>query len=130
MTDVTDSPEDRAFREEARAWLTEQLEGPFAHVRFRGGPGEEDEEFEGRVAWEKAMGAAGWTGISWPTDYGGRAAPLSQQVIFYQEYARAGGPGRVGHIGEGLVAPTILAFGTEAQKLRFLPGIKNGTELW
>src|ERR1700761_1928390 len=130
MTEVTDSPEDRAFREEARAWLTEQLEGPFAHVRFRGGPGEEDEEFEGRVEWEKAMGAAGWTGIPWPKEYGGRAVPLSQQVIFYQEYARAGGPGRVGHIGEGLVAPTILAFGSEEQKQRFLPGIKNGTELW
>jgi alkylation response protein AidB-like acyl-CoA dehydrogenase len=130
MTDTIESPEDLAFRAEARAWLTEQLEGPFAYVRFRGGPGEEDEEFEGRVEWEKAMGAAGWTGISWPVEYGGRAAPLSQQVIFYQEYARAGGPGRVGHIGEGLVAPTILAFGTEAQKQRFLPGIKAGTELW
>ena len=130
MTEVTDSPEDRAFREEARGWLTEQLEGPFAHVRFRGGPGEEDEEFEGRVEWEKAMGAAGWTGITWPKEYGGRAVPLSQQVIFYQEYARAGGPGRVGHIGEGLVAPTILAFGSEEQKQRFLPGIKQGTELW
>jgi alkylation response protein AidB-like acyl-CoA dehydrogenase len=127
---VTESPEDAAFRAEARAWLTEQLEGPFAHVRFRGGPGEEEDVFEERIAWEKAMGAAGWTGISWPKEYGGRAATLSQQVIFYQEYARAGGPGRVGHIGEGLVAPTILAFGSEEQKQRFLPGIKNGTELW
>lgn len=123
-------PEDAQFRAEARAWLTEQLEGPFAHVRFRGGPGEEDEAFEERVDWEKAMGAAGWTGISWPKAYGGRAATLSQQVIFYQEYARAGGPGRVGHIGEGLVAPTILAFGSEEQKQRFLPGVKAGTELW
>ncbi|MDB5397490.1 MAG: acyl-CoA dehydrogenase [Rhodospirillales bacterium] len=130
MSDAIESAEDQAFRAEARDWLTEQLEGPFAYVRFRGGPGEEDEEFEGRVEWEKAMGAAGWTGISWPKEYGGRAASLSQQVIFYQEYARAGGPGRVGHIGEGLVAPTILAFGTEAQKQRFLPGIKSGTELW
>ena len=130
MTDTIESPEDRAFRAEARAWLVAQLEGPFAHVRFRGGPGEEDEEFEGRIEWEKAMGAAGWTGIAWPVEYGGRAATLSQQVIFYQEYARAGGPGRVGHIGEGLVAPTLLAFGTEAQKQRFLPGIKAGTELW
>jgi alkylation response protein AidB-like acyl-CoA dehydrogenase len=130
MTTDIESSEDQAFREEARAWLTEQLEGSFAHVRFRGGPGEEEEEFEGRIAWEKAMGAAGWTGIAWPKEYGGRAATLSQQVIFYQEYARAGGPGRVGHIGEGLVAPTILAFGTEAQKQRFLPGIKAGTELW
>src|ERR1700722_8807168 len=130
MTGTIESPEDQAFREEARAWLIEQLEGPFAHVRFRGGPGEEDEEFDGRVDWEQAMGLAGWTGISWPEAYGGRAAPLEHQVIFYQEYARAGGPGRVGHIGEGLVAPTILAFGTEHQKKHFLPGIKFGTELW
>jgi len=127
---TSESEEDAAFRAEAREWLTTQLEGPFAHVRFRGGPGEEDEVFSERVDWEKAMGAAGWTGISWPKDYGGRAATLDQQVIFYQEYARAGGPGRVGHIGEGLVAPTILAFGTEAQKQRFLPGIKSGAELW
>jgi alkylation response protein AidB-like acyl-CoA dehydrogenase len=127
---TVESPEDAAFRAEAREWLTAQLEGPFAHVRYRGGPGEEDEVFEERILWEKAMGAAGWTGISWPKDHGGRAATLNQQVIFYQEYARAGGPGRVGHIGEGLVAPTILAFGTEEQKQRFLPGIKNGTELW
>jgi alkylation response protein AidB-like acyl-CoA dehydrogenase len=127
---TTESPEDAAFRAEARAWLTTQLEGPFAHVRYRGGPGEEEEVFEERTVWEQAMGAAGWTGISWPKEYGGRAATLAQQVIFYQEYARAGGPGRVGHIGEGLVAPTILAFGSEEQKQRFLPGIKNGTELW
>ncbi len=125
-----ESPEDAAFRAEAREWLTTQLEGPFAHVRYRGGPGEEEEVFEERTDWEKAMGNAGWTGISWPKEYGGRAATLAQQVIFYQEYARAGGPGRVGHIGEGLVAPTILAFGSEEQKQRFLPGIKNGTELW
>ena len=126
----TDSAEDSAFRREAATWLTTQLEGPFAHVRFRGGPGEEDEVFEERVEWEKALGAAGWTGISWPTELGGRAATLNQQVIFYEEYARAGGPGRVGHIGEGLVAPTIIAFGSDDQKRRFLPGIKNGTELW
>ena len=127
---AADTPENAAFRAEARAWLTEQLEGPFAHVRGRGGPGEEDEAFEERVDWEKAMGEAGWTGITWPMEYGGHAATLDQQVIFSQEYARAGGPGRVGHIGEGLVAPTILAFGSEEQKRRFLPGIKMGTELW
>src|SRR5262249_4382238 len=66
----------------------------------------------------------------WPKEYGGRAASLSQQVIFLEEYAKAGGPGRVGHIGEGLVAPTIIGFGSEEQKRRFLPGIRSGTELW
>ena len=127
---LAETPDDAAFRAEAAAWLRAQLEGPFAHVRFRGGPGEEDDVFEERVAWERALGEAGWIGLGWPVEYGGRGVGLRQQVIFYEEYARAGGPGRVGHIGEGLVAPTILAFGTEAQKQRFLPPIRQGTELW
>ena len=62
-------------------------------VRGRGGPGDEHALFEERWAWERALGAAGWTCLSWPTEYGGRDVTLLQQVIFYEEYARAGGPG-------------------------------------
>src|ERR1700675_4621550 len=124
------SAEDEGFREEARAWLVEQLSGEFAIVRGRGGPGDEHELFEERLAWERALGAAGWTCVSWPREYGGRDVALLQQVIFYEEYARAGGPGRVGIVGEGLIGPTIVHFGSDAQKRQFLPGILHGTEIW
>jgi alkylation response protein AidB-like acyl-CoA dehydrogenase len=128
--DLRFSSEDEAFRREAREWLTDRLTGEFAVVRGRGGPGDEHELFEERAAWERALGADGWIGVGWPEEYGGRGLSLTQQVIFFEEYARAQGPGRVGIIGEGLLGPTIVAFGDDAQKRRFLPGILAGTELW
>jgi alkylation response protein AidB-like acyl-CoA dehydrogenase len=128
--DLRFSAEDEEFRREAREWLTDALQGEFAVVRGRGGPGDEHALFEERHAWERALGAAGWTCLSWPEEYGGRNVPLLQQVVFYEEYARAGGPGRVGLVGEGLIGPTILHFGTDEQKQRFLPKIASGEELW
>jgi len=128
--DLRFSAEDEAFRAEARAWLTSKLEGPYAPVRGRGGPGDEHSLFDERLEWEQELGRAGWIGISWPVEYGGRGLSLTQQVIFYEEYARAGGPGRVGHIGEGLLGPTVIHFGNEDQCRRFLPPILAGTEVW
>jgi alkylation response protein AidB-like acyl-CoA dehydrogenase len=128
--DLRESAVDAEFRAEARAWLDDRLHGEFAVVRGRGGPGDEHALFEERHAWEHALGAAGWTCLSWPTEYGGRGATLREQVVFYEEYARAHGPGRVGLVGEGLIGPTIVAFGTEEQKRRFLPPIVRGDELW
>jgi alkylation response protein AidB-like acyl-CoA dehydrogenase len=128
--DLRYAPEDEAFRAEARAWLTEQLSGRFARVRGRGGPGDEHALFEERRAWERALGEARWACLSFPEEFGGRDASLLQQVIFYEEYARAGGPGRVGIVGEGLIGPTILHFGSEEQKRRFLPPIASGEEMW
>jgi alkylation response protein AidB-like acyl-CoA dehydrogenase len=128
--DLRFSAAEEAFRAEARAWLTDRLEGPFAGVRGRGGPGDEHSLFEERWEWERALGEAGWTCLSWPEEFGGRSATLLEQVIFYEEYARAGGPGRVGLIGEGLIGPTILHYGTDAQRARFLPRIASGEELW
>ncbi|MER5998413.1 acyl-CoA dehydrogenase family protein [Nonomuraea angiospora] len=118
------------LRGEARAWLEEALSGEFAHVRGLGGPGREHEGHELRQAWERHLGKAGWTCLGWPERYGGRAASLEDQVAFYEEYARADAPARVGHIGEGLIGPTILEFGTDEQKDRFLPPIQRGDELW
>ena len=124
------SLEDEAFRGEARRWLAQSLVGEFAALVGRGGPGDEHEVFEPRLAWERKMGRDGWTCLGWAREHGGRGCSLVQQVIFLEEYARARAPGRVGHIGEGLIGPTIALFGTEAQKKRFLPGIVSGQELW
>ncbi|GAA3603234.1 acyl-CoA dehydrogenase family protein [Nonomuraea rosea] len=118
------------LRAAARAWLEESLSGEFAHVRGLGGPGREHEGHELRQAWERHLGKAGWTCLAWPERYGGRAASLEDQVAFHEEYARADAPARVGHIGEGLIGPTILEFGTDEQKDRFLPPIQRGDELW
>jgi alkylation response protein AidB-like acyl-CoA dehydrogenase len=128
--DLRFGAEHEAFRAEAREWLTERLEGPFAVVLGRGGPGDEDSCVDERREWERELGRGGWIGLSWPKAYGGREASLLEQVIFYEEYARAGGPGRVGIVGEGLLGPTIVHFGSDEQKRRFVPGILSGTEIW
>lgn len=124
------SEQDELFRQEISAWLKDNLRGEFSSIRFRGGPGDEHMFFEERVAWEKKLAEGGWIGVGWPTEFGGRGCSLEQQVIFHEEYARAGGPGRVGHIGEGLTGPTLMAFGSKAQQERFLPAILRGEELW
>lgn len=128
--DLRFSDEDEAFRIEARSWLTEALDGDFANVKGRGGPGDEHVLFDERLVWEQHLGASGWNCVGWPKEHGGRGLSLHQQVIWFEEYARAGGPGRLGHIGEGLAGPTIMAFGDSYQQQRFLPPIVAGTELW
>ena len=128
--DLTYSPADEAFRREVRAWLEDNLSGEFAGLQGMGGPGREHEAFDERVAWDRHLAAAGWTCLGWPTEHGGRGLSLQQQVIFHEEYAKADAPARVSHIGEELLGPTLIAFGTDEQKRRFLPGIRNVTELW
>ncbi len=124
------SAEDEAFRREIAAWLERELGGEYAEVRGAGGPGNENALVDERRAWERRLGTAGYACVGWPREWGGRGASLSQQVIFHEEYARGRGPGRLGHIGEGLLGPTLLAFGTDAQKSRFLPAIASGDEIW
>jgi alkylation response protein AidB-like acyl-CoA dehydrogenase len=121
---------DEAFRETVRDWLAANLTGEFARLVGKGGPGREHEFVGERLAWERRLGEGGWIGLGWPVEDGGRGLPWSQQVIFYQEYARAGAPGRAGHMGEQLLGPALLMFGTPAQKARFLPGILSGTQMW
>jgi alkylation response protein AidB-like acyl-CoA dehydrogenase len=128
--DLRFTAQQERFRADARAWLEDRLDGRFAKVRGRGGPGDEHELFEERWEWEQELGRDGWIGLGWPAEYGGRGATLVEQMIFFEEYARTGGPGRVGIVGEGLLGPTIVHFGRDDQKRRFLPGILHGTEIW
>ncbi|MBK0866547.1 acyl-CoA dehydrogenase family protein [Saccharopolyspora sp. HNM0986] len=128
--DLTDSAQEAAFRREVREWLGDNLTGEFARARGLGGPGREHEAFDVRLAWDRHLAAAGWTCLGWPEEFGGRGASIAQQVIFHEEYAKAGAPVRVGHIGEELIGPTIIAFGTEQQQRRFLPPIVGVRELW
>ncbi|NKY47494.1 acyl-CoA dehydrogenase [Nocardia cerradoensis] len=126
----TENAADQEFRTEVREWLAENLNGQFRELRGLGGPGSEHEAFGERLEWDRHLAAAGLTCLGWPVEYGGRAATLRQQVIFHEEYASANAPARVSHLGEELLGPTLLAFGTEEQKQRFLPGIRSVTELW
>ncbi|WP_280367888.1 acyl-CoA dehydrogenase family protein [Nocardia wallacei] len=127
---AAESSQDAEFRADVREWLAEKLHGEFRELRGLGGPGREHEAFDERLEWDRHLAAAGWTCLGWPRQYGGREATLRQQVIFHEEYAKADAPSRVSHLGEELLGPTLLAFGTEKQKQRFLPGIKTVTELW
>ncbi|MFJ9638452.1 acyl-CoA dehydrogenase family protein [Streptomyces sp. NPDC101178] len=108
---------DRAFRAHARTWLE-------THLADAVGP----------RAWERELGQAGWIGIGWPEDggaaYGNRPAGLTHQVIWAEEYARSAAPARMGHIGENLLAPTLITYGTEEQKRRHLPPIARGETFW
>ncbi|MFZ0190166.1 MAG: acyl-CoA dehydrogenase family protein [Streptosporangiaceae bacterium] len=122
--------QDEDFRAEVRTWLDASLTGEFASLRGAGGPGRDHERHEERLAWNRHLATAGWTALGWPAEFGGRGASLARQVIFYEEYARAGAPARVCVVGEELLAPTLIAFGTREQHQRFLPPIKAVTELW
>jgi alkylation response protein AidB-like acyl-CoA dehydrogenase len=124
------SPEDEQFRQQVASWLQDNLTGEFEKLKYRGGPGDEHMFPQERKVWEQKLAEGGWTCVGWPREYGGRGCSIEQQVIFFEEYARAGAPGRVGHIGEGLAGPTIIAFGSEEQKQKYLPGIVAGTQLW
>ncbi|MEU9286383.1 acyl-CoA dehydrogenase family protein [Streptomyces sp. NPDC048275] len=107
--------EDEVFRRAARDWLTAHLDD---------GPG-------ARQDWERELGRGGWIGLGWGEDgYGNRRASLTQQVVWAEEYARSKAPARSGHIGENLLAPTLIAHGTPEQKARFLPPVARGEELW
>ncbi|MGH3451381.1 MAG: acyl-CoA dehydrogenase family protein [Haloechinothrix sp.] len=124
----TESNED--FRARVRSWLEENLNGRFAALRGRGGPGREHEAFEERVGWERHLAAAGWNCVGWPVEHGGAGATLEQQVIFHEEYARADAPAKVSHLGQELLGPTLIAFGTPEQQRQFLPRIRDVEDLW
>jgi alkylation response protein AidB-like acyl-CoA dehydrogenase len=124
--DLNLTAEETQFRDEFRAWLAKHAPKDWEHRR--------DETVEHHFAflktWQRTLYDGGWAGISWPREYGGRGASLMQQVIFWQEMALAGAPPMANVLGLGLVGPTLIAFGTGAQKSRYLRKILSAEEIW
>ncbi|WP_371657897.1 acyl-CoA dehydrogenase family protein [Streptomyces sp. NBC_00280] len=122
--DLTWSPEEEAFRQEARGWLA-------ANVPRNPLPsGDTREGFAAHLEWERALFEARWSVVSWPEAYGGRGASLWQWLVFEDEYHRAGAPARVTQNGIFLLAPTVFAFGTQEQQRRILPRMAAAEDLW
>jgi alkylation response protein AidB-like acyl-CoA dehydrogenase len=124
--DFRDTDDEAAFRAELRQWLAENLPPGWASQRPH--VGRYDVEFARE--WSRKLSAAGYVGLTWPTEYGGRGAPYTYQGVYLEEVARAGAPDHIGVIGLGMAGPTIIGWGSEEQKRRFLPPLLSGEEVW
>ncbi len=126
--DLNLTPQELRFRDEARAWFAANV--PKDWVKRR----DEEDSMAGRFeylrAWQRTLYDAGWAGISWPKDFGGRGASVMEQVIFIEEMARAEAPPMANVIALGLIGPTIIAFGTPEQKKRYLAKMLSAEEIW
>jgi alkylation response protein AidB-like acyl-CoA dehydrogenase len=121
--ELRDTPEEAAFREEVRAFIAQNLPD---ESKRRGARRFEDADRE----WSRKLGEGGYAGLTWPKEYGGAGAPYSHQAIFLEELARAEAPSHLGVIGLGMAGPTIMAWGTEEQKQRYLSKILSADEIW
>src|SRR5213078_622321 len=120
--DLTLTPEEEAFRDEVRTWLEENHPGPE--------PDGEEPKFLFRRDWQRKLHEAGWAGVSWPKEYGGRGATLIEQSIFGEEMGRAKAPRPANVLGLVMGGPVVIAHGTEEQKERYLEPILSAEEIW
>jgi alkylation response protein AidB-like acyl-CoA dehydrogenase len=120
--DLTLSPAEEAFRDELRAWLGSNHPGEE--------PSGDEAAFEFRRDWQRKLNEAGWAGLSWPKEYGGRGATLIEQAIFNEETARAHAPQVANVLGLAMGGPTVIAHGSEEQRRRYLPPILSAEEIW
>ncbi len=125
------TPEQDAFRTEVRDWLAANLDSALCVDDPKDERVAPDREtFEKRRIWQRTMYDSGWVGIAWPKEYGGRGAGLLEQVIFDEEYTNAHAPVLPGYSGIALCGPTLMHWGTDEQKERFLKRILNGDDVW
>jgi alkylation response protein AidB-like acyl-CoA dehydrogenase len=124
--DLNLTPEERQFRDELRAWLGVNVPKDWSEWREK----PIEDSFPYLRAWQRKLDEGGWAAVSWPKEYGGRSASLMQQAIFWEEMARAEAPPMANALGLGLIGPTIIAYGTEEQKKRFIPKILSAEEIW
>jgi alkylation response protein AidB-like acyl-CoA dehydrogenase len=120
--DLTLTEEEQAFQDEVRAWIEANHPGPTPHG--------DEERFAFEREWQRKMHEAGWAGISWPKEYGGRGATLVEQALFSEELARAKAPRPANILGLVMGGPVVIAHGTEEQKERFLEPILSADEIW
>ncbi|GAB5505896.1 MAG: acyl-CoA dehydrogenase family protein [Rhizobiaceae bacterium] len=123
--DLTYSPEEDAFRAEVRAWMEANVP-PSPLPSFDASR----EGFEAHRDWERKLAEGRWGMVTWPEEYGGRGLDLIRWLIFEEEYWRAGAPLRVNQNGIFLLGPTLMEFGTNEQKARFLSKMASGDEIW
>src|SRR5580693_3217074 len=124
--DLNLSTDEQKFQDELRVWLETNVPREWEHAR------EEslDVRFEFHRKWQRKLHDGRWAAVSWPKEYGGRSATLMQQSLFWEEMARVEAPPMANSLGLGLIGPTIIACGTEAQKKRFIPKILSAEEIW
>jgi alkylation response protein AidB-like acyl-CoA dehydrogenase len=120
--DLTLSPSEAAFRDELRGWLEENRPGREPEGDMAG--------FEFRRGWQRRLHEAGWAGVSWPQEYGGRGASLVEQAIYNEEVVRAQTPAAANVLGLAMGGPTVIAHGSEEQKRRYLEPILSAEEIW
>jgi alkylation response protein AidB-like acyl-CoA dehydrogenase len=122
--DLNYTPEQEVFRAEVRQWLAENTPTkPLDSFDTESG-------FAAHREWERTLAAGNWGMVTWPEAFGGRGCDLIQWLIFEEEYYRAGAPGRVNQNGIFLLGPTLMEYGSEEQKARFLPAMASGKEIW
>ena len=124
--DFRDTPEEAQFRSELREWIEANL--PEGWSERAASPGRMDEDVSRE--WSRKLYEAGYSGLTWPKEYGGRGAPYTHQAIFLEEVARAEAPDHIGVIGLGMAGPTIIAHGTDEQKKQHLDKTLSGEEIW
>jgi alkylation response protein AidB-like acyl-CoA dehydrogenase len=123
------TPEQEAFRKEVRAWLEANLPDDLRGRAFASSRADREEVAKLR-AWQKTMAEAGFVGLDWPREFGGRGASIVEMVILYQEMARAESPQLVNRGGVSMLGPTLMKYGTPAQQQRFLRRILTAEDLW
>jgi alkylation response protein AidB-like acyl-CoA dehydrogenase len=121
------SPSEQAFRDEVRSWLAGNLP---AWAGGEDGDVSPEQWLEQRRAWQRTLHAAGYVGIGWPKEYGGRGATLIEQLVFNEEMIRARAPEPINIIGLGMGGPVIIAHGTPEQQARYLPPLLSADEIW
>jgi alkylation response protein AidB-like acyl-CoA dehydrogenase len=114
--------QEEAFRKDVRAWLEANVPDDLRGRAFASSRADVDEVRRLR-AWQKTMWQAGYVGMNWPREFGGRGAPLTEQIILYQEMARAESPQFVNRGGLSMLGPTLMKYGTPAQQQRHLQHI-------